>query len=606
MPIISASLLLLSLLAGVLPAAAQEGVAPRDTLPARAAGAELPRAMAAEVIRLLNDSTTLRFEGEARIPAERVVRGDVVVLGGPLRLAGRVEGRVVVVNGDAELRPGASVTGALTVVGGELRGLDSARVGGEVARYGQRLHYRRAGSHIVEAPRTPRPGEPGDADERDGRAAFIVATGQSYNRVEGLPITFGPVLETGGANPLRFRANAIYRTEQGSTLSPEHWGYDIRLEQFLGGRRALRVGARAIDVIDPIEAWQLTKLENGLATFFLHTDYRDHYRRRGWSAYTTLTPRGAPLSLTAAYRDERNTSVAAGSPWTVYRNTDPWRPQPLVAEGTLRSVALSATWDGRAGAEEDPSTGWYAEAEVERGVDVDLSRPAALARATGPADEPITTLLPEQRFGSFSAATLDLRRYNRISPRSRLNLRLLAGGSLGGAALPPQRQHALGGEGSLPGYGLFALDCGARSARVIRASDAGDAGAPSFYPRYGCDRVALFQAEYRSTLRVALGHNDFRFGAEHAGDGASRDADPAERAAAEEPREPTTHDYAQFDVVAFFDAGRGWTRGAAGLDEPTAADVGLGLLFGRIGVYGAVPLRGDGGVNLFVRLAPRL
>ena len=43
-------------------------------------------------------------------------------------------------------------------------------------------------------------------------------------------------------------------------------------------------------------------------------------------------------------------------------------------------------------------------------------------------------------------------------------------------------------------------------------------------------------------------------------------------------------------------------------DEETAVDVGAGILVGDLGIYFAVPVadgRERGGVNFFIRLAPR-
>jgi hypothetical protein len=589
---------LAALLAAAAPARAQR-TGP-DTTRASLADAGLPPNVAARLTAFFNDPETIHFNGATRIPADRVIVGDVAVLGGPVTVAGKVDGRLVVINGDVQLGEGAQVTGDLTVVGGTVAGLENAKVGGEVATYGERLPYRRDGERIVYTGRE----DSGNAYGRDGgewrvhrgRADFVVATGQSYNRVEGLPITFGPVIETQGANPLRLRASAIYRTEDGTALEPDHWGYDVRLEQFLGGYRAVRVGASLRRVVDPIEAWHLSKLENGLSTFFLHRDYRDHYERRGWSGYVTLAPQGSPLSLTAEYRDEKDRSVPSGSPWTLFRNDEPWRAQPLVAEGVLRSVAVSGAFDTR-NHRDDPSTGWYVQGELERSVGTHLTRPAADVYLPGgtPGDA-----LAALGYGDFTAGTLDLRRYNRISPNSRLNLRLLAGGALGGGALPPQRQHALGGDGSLPGYRLFELDCGARSQRYLRPGDLGgrpDEPPPAFYASYGCDRFALAQAEYRGKLHFMF---DWK-GSDDANGDASQGDD--EYDGGRRPRHYGAWD-SNIAWVAFMDAGRGWSH-VRGMDEETAVDAGFGVLVGRVGVYGAVPLEGGRGVSLFVRLNPR-
>ncbi len=586
-------ILALFALALAAPAGAQ-GTAGTDTIPRRGIGeADLPRDVAERITAFFNDPETIHFTGRTRIPPERTITGDVAVLGGPLVVAGRIDGDVVVINGDVELLSGASVTGDLTVVGGAVTGQDDARLGGEVVAYSGRLPYERRGERIVWVGRARDAGDDDSArtaDDGDGRSDFIVATGQSYNRVEGLPITFGPVIETAGRNPLRLRAAAVFRTEDG-TIDPGRWGYDVRLEQFLGGYRAFRVGAAYRSVVDPIEGWHLSKLENGLSTFFLHQDFRDHYLREGWSGYATLAPEGSPLSLTAEFRSEKHVSVPSGSPWTLFDNSEPWRAQPLVGEGRLNSAIVHGELDTRSHAAA-PSTGWYVQASVERALESDLRRPEYLSH------DPLlpgATLQPERAYGEFTAGTVDVRRYNRISPTALLNLRVVAGGSLDGTPLPPQRQHALGGEGTLPGYRLFSRDCGARGRHVTRPRDVQDVpgegnapGAPRFFTSYGCDRFALVQTEYR-------GRFNFRF---------DWDEDGAEGKDEDDGWDVDGRWDADFGWVFFMDAGRGWSQ-AGGRDEETAVDLGAGVLLGRVGIYGAIPLRGPGGVNLFVRLTPR-
>ena len=615
--------LLLAALAVAAPARAQ------DPLPARPGAAPLPAAVAKRVTDFVNAPGTIHLGGGARIPAERTVGGDVAVLEGALEVAGRVEGDVVVVNGDLTLSPGAAVTGSVTVVGGSVRGEQAARVGGEIVAYAGRVDYRREGGRIaglepraggraaeddgwrvVEEDPDERPvareddwddpdGQELSLRRRDGRAEFIVATGQSYNRVEGLPITFGPVFETSGSNPFRLRVMGTYRTEESTTLDPDRWGFEARAEQFVGGHRALRVGGSVYRRVDPIEDWHLTKLENGLSTFFLHRDYRDHFEREGGSVYAMLTPPESPLSATLEVRSESHSARPAGSPWTLFDNDDPWRPQPLAATGSLTSVVLSGRMDTR-NEREDPSSGWLVRAEAERAVRSTL-RQQATYWVNSPMDVFPGPELVGQEYGTFTHGFVDARRYNRIGPASRLNLRLLAGGALTGEALPPQRQHALGGEGSLPGYALFSLDCGARERRVIRRTPEPSADDPEFFGAYGCDRFVLGQVEFRGDLsfRVDLGRrdrDDAQAGEDEWGEG---DLDE--------------HDLrADFGWVLFADVGRGWTRSAAldafFRDEETAVDVGGGILLGPLGLYLAVPVTDvdrSGGVNFFIRLNPR-
>lgn len=552
----------------------------------------LPRDLAERITEVLNDPATLRHEGGAQVEAGRTVSSDVAVLDGDLNLAGRVTGDVVVVNGDLRLEDGAVVGGDVIVVGGEIAGENEARVSGEMVVFAEPVsHCRRDDRVDVSghcAPSLAAPddtgldaGDAGTTIDRRERAEFIVAPGRSYNRVEGLPVHVGGVLETGGSNPLRVRATAVFRTEDGPALGAERWGYDARVEQFIGGFQALRVGLRAFSIVDPIEGWHLTDLENSLSTFVLHEDHRDHYLREGWSAYAVVTPPRSPVTLTGEVLWEEHRSVAPGSPWALLENDEPWRLQPLVAEGPLRSVVGSAVIDTRS-EEWDPSSGWYVRAEVEHTLASDLIRPAYAAG--GP---PVT--VPGNRFGEFTRALLDLRRYNRISPSQRLNLRIAVGGSLSVFPLPPQRQHALGGAGSLPGYGVLALDCGARGyAGTLNGSRT------RFYDGYGCDRFTLFQAEYRGDLSFRL----------------SRLATRAAAEAEDEGGEGSVLRLVDADLgwALFVDAGAGWTSLENHHDEPTAVDVGAGLLLGDLGLYVAAPVRDPydrGGVTFFIRLAPR-
>jgi outer membrane protein assembly factor BamA len=174
---------------------------------------------------------------------------------------------------------------------------------------------------------------------------------------------------------------------------------------------------------------------------------------------------------------------------------------------------------------------------------------------------------------------VDVRRYARLSPYARIALRVIAAGSIDGGPLPPQRQHALGGEGSLPGYRLFEFDCGARINTVAVGGD-------TFHPYYGCDRMAVVQLEYQAGF-------------------------PFARRVSEALGLGTSLGYLA-RWVAFFDAGRAWNEpgssdGRFGGNADFSADAGLGIRLGPLGAYWTVPLSGHGhGFNLFVRVAPRI
>ena len=556
LPLLACSLALLSLAS---PLRGQEGA--------------IPEAVADALVSFYNDPATVRYTGRHTIAAGDTVRADVAAMGGPLIVGGLIEGSVVMLNGDVRLLPGASVAGGVTVVGGTVEGVEGAIVGDEVVVFEEGMPVRRDGLRLVR-------GEGLLARAGVGRSDFLIATGTSYNRVEGMPITFGPRIRTGGSNPLRADALAIYRTEAGLTLDPDEMGYYARVEQYVGGFQALRVGVTAHSLVDPIEDWQLSDLENGLTTFLFHEDFRDHYERRGVSLYSFWRPRGSPLELGLEALSERHRSLAAGTPWSLTDNAEPWRPQPHVGEGRLTTLRALATFDSRSSAS-DPATGWYLRGRVERALRSDLVQPGGFVDPESPLFSTVGALEPME-LGLFTTGMIDVRRYNRVDPSSRLNFRFIAAGALDGGNLPPQRQHVLGGEGSLPGYPLFEHDCGARGVRVHD----GDATAP-FYPYYGCDAFALFQAEFRGKLSLRFLWESVPWSEEARDDedwGFVMDLKP--------------------DWTFFVDAGQGWSREGRPR-ESLAADVGMGILVNRFGLFFAAPLSGGEGVNLFARIGPR-
>ncbi|NIP78937.1 MAG: hypothetical protein GWM90_06950, partial [Gemmatimonadetes bacterium] len=468
-----------------------------------------------------------RFDGAVSLPAGDVLRGDVAAVGGPFRIAGRVEGDVAMLDGDVVLEPGGEVTGSVIVVGGEVRLADDARVGGTITAYGEQ--WSRWGEDERDRDRDD---WPLSRWSDRGHSELTVRIGASYNRVEGLPIMFGPVVQTAGSNPLRLEALAIWRSESGA-LDSDRMGYRARAEQFLGGHRRLSVGASVYSVVDPMDRWRISDLEASLAAALFHDDYRDHYDRTGWSAFATVEPvRGVEARL--EYRDEEHEALPAGDPWSLFDGGDAWRLQPMIARGTLRSLVGSLEIDRRDD-DDDPYRGWLARLALERPVGGTLTRPELLlVEPTG--EDPVPDFFGATEVDTdFTTGLLDVRRYMPVGYRSQLNVRVVAGGRLDDGPLPAQMQHALGGIGTLPGFATFHADCGAR--RAI-----GEYGEDRFYAGYGCDRFALGQVEYRGSLAL-----DFGFG------------DPERD---EDDWDDDWWHHVHLDIepawVVFFDAGRGW------------------------------------------------
>src|SRR5947199_10148870 len=79
---------------------------------------ELPHAVADDAVRRYNAATTTRLVGRSRLPHGNEWRGDVAVRNGSVAVGGRIQGTLLVVNGDASVDSGAVISGDLIVIGG--------------------------------------------------------------------------------------------------------------------------------------------------------------------------------------------------------------------------------------------------------------------------------------------------------------------------------------------------------------------------------------------------------------------------------------------------------------------------------------------------------
>jgi len=546
----------------------------------------LPAELRDEVIAFLNSTETLRIPGGTRIPEGVQIAGDVGSLGGSIELAGEVTGRLVVVNGDLRVTPSGRVGGEVIVVGGTLVSDPGSELPDLTTVHPLPLRYRHRAGRVEAIPDDAF--APGflATDLGFGQARFTLRAGPAYNRVEGLPVRFGPLIRTAGSNPLTLEAFGIWRSAAGLNIDSDQLGYAFRMQQAVGGRGTAFLNAAAYREVRAIEDRGMANLESSLSTFFLRRDLRDHFEAEGWAIGFDVQPARLPFRVHVGYREEEHTTPLARSPWTLRSSDHPWRPLALVGEGTVRRLEGGFVWDST----DDPirpSDGWLVAGGVNQQVGGDLLLPAFHPSESPTATEPASPPLPR-----FSHGILDVRRYARVGPTSRLNLRVTAAGSLDGSPLPPQLQSALGGEGSLPGHYRFSGDCGARQSSVV--SRTGTAGSDREYqvvfPGYGCDRTVLFQAEYQGTLRISW------------------------NPVPEEWDDSELSGLLDLQPVwsLFFNAGRGWARGdlvegVTRSDSPTRADVGLGLYLGPVGLYWSYPLnRRDRGLNFFVRLQPRL
>jgi outer membrane protein assembly factor BamA len=263
--------------------------------------------------------------------------------------------------------------------------------------------------------------------------------------------------------------------------------------------------------------------------------------------------------------------VRASDPWSLVRNSDRWRTNPLIDDGRYLSGTIGLALDTR-NSVSFPSSGWLVRASYDQNWS-DKVAPLLLPIS-------IRRPIPTNQTYNFGRISLDARRYMRISPALRVGTRLFAEGWVGGDDLPVQRRYSLGGTDLMPGYNFRQVTC---------APPGFEGPAQAAF----CNRMIALQVEVRTRLSFGWAYR-------------LRDRERAEldRLVAID----------QADLVFLADAGTAWIAGdgpgqIAANKLPAGSqwkyDVGVGLDLGGVGVYLAKALTDNVPIRLILRLQRR-
>ncbi|MFL5401539.1 MAG: hypothetical protein ACJ8BF_01850 [Gemmatimonadales bacterium] len=536
-----------------------------------------PSEVVAELIAFYNDSATTRMQGDVTLPAGSRFEGKLALYRGSLRVAGRVSGPIAVANGTLYLLPGAAVEGEILVVGGRLiRSEQVAHLGPErvywdaapVIRTADGLltlrERRRALGDIATARTTFQAGRV--------RTTLSLSTGGTYNRIEGLPVLFGPLFEIRpSAHWLaRLDLRGILRTAGESANLRSDFGYMARLDLRFQGRTEFGLMGRIYSEVEATEDQPLSASESGWSAFLLQRDYRDYFEREGVAGTAYVQP-GRAFRFEFSLSREAERSVRATDPWSLFRNSDRWRRNPLIDDGHFFITGLQFDYDTR-NERDRPTTGWMIRTRYEHLTSDDIA-PIALPPVIRP--NPPTG-------GGYGTDRLliDARRYSRLTPGLQVNTRLRADGWLAGGRLPVQRRVSLGGPDLLPGFDFRAYTCAPRGFV--------DPAMPAL-----CDRSITAQVEVRTRIGVNLGYRM----PDREGRGTGRFLGIEEA-----------------DLVFFTDLGKAWLAGDGPGKVPAdripvlkewAADLGFGLDAGEIAAYLAKSVSNHESVKIVVRLQRR-
>ncbi len=540
------------------------------------------------VVDAWNTPGTQQVRGRFVVAVTDTIRTSLAVIGGPVIVSGTVLGDVTVINGDVRLDSTALVRGSVVVAGGVVVGRMRGHVEGDIEAWRSALAYREEDGRLIADDEITLFSRYALWRNRDkqGFRDVLVSSAHTYNRVEGLAILAGPRLRLSrGTSRATFEALGIFRTGDRIAWERENLGHRL-LAEFREGTdaRYIAFGARHNDEIEAVEKWTLSDAETGLTSLLFARDYRDYWNRTGGSAFVRAG--GAHgMSLQLSLGRERWESRDARNPYAMFRGGRDWRINPAAVEGTANILRLEGVIDTR-NDPLNPRYGWYVRADYEA-ADVDVSSQI---------DSTLLALWVPQPWGpqlSYGRFFIDARRYNRVSPHSSVNLRLVTGGLLHGDGLPAQRRLSVSGAGALPGYAFRGLEGSADVGMCNTASESefAAAGRPAL-----CDRMLLLQAEWRGDFRIGL------FGR-------------AQRT--DNRRWYASGLTADGSWSIFANTGRGWLVGPneGDLDVPRSrvplvtgfrSDVGAGLDFGVLGVYVAQPLQGPVRTpRVFARLGAR-
>ena len=500
-------------------------------------------------VDFFNARATTRVFGPLTVARSDRYTGHVAVLDGPVVIEGEIEGTLVALNADVEIRDGAVIGGNVIVLGGALVDHRGARIDGTLRRHSARVPLRQSGNRIELRDPIPEPRgrDRGRFYRPLGRSSIIIGLGGTYNRVEGLPLRGGLRMVFGrGDVQFRLRGYGVFRTAGRLSGSREDIGYNFDAALRFGRSVPVTLEARYYDLVVPTQFWPLELYEVGWATFLWHRDYRDYFLQRGGAGRLTVKPM-RDLAISGEVARVEEASIAARNPWTPFRRDDAWRLNPEIDQGDYTLVTTAITYDTRPDRRSRRS-GWYARGEWQHGAGENVIEQTLPTR--------VRDQLPSSNY-VFDRALVDLRRYQQVGS-AQFRLRGMWAGTIGRDPLPVQRRFSLGGPDPLNGYRFRAFACN-------------DAAVDSALTGL-CDNVLLLQAEYRGGLSFDWfddDDDDFRRASRHQW---SEDRHWVENTWFSWPT-----------LVLFSNAGTGWIKG-----QPIGKlnfDVGAGIEAGSFGVY---------------------
>jgi hypothetical protein len=386
------------------------------------AGADTKKHRSLTILDTEEDDSAKTFSGDKVIEANDTINGDVVVKGGDLIVYGTINGSAKVIGGELRVKRTGKITGNARVIDGTIVKESGAVIEG----------YEDKTSSITASYRTP-----GKRFNRREHAFDVPwAYGQSsldnfiarYNRVEGLFLGIGSEKKYYWDGERTWNAYGSI----GWGFKSHTWRGNLGLtRQFAypteDGARLFELGIEGHSLTDTKDQWIIGQLENTLAAFLIHEDFRDYFERNGESFYVAYYSRVDyfKTELKASYISDKYDSLTNKVNWALFGGDKSFRPNPAIQPGAMRSIALTAG----------------------------LSTITKILRGSEGWSFYATGEFAKKSWGSdfdFDQYTLDIRRFQPLGRYDNFNVRMRIGTA--GGPLPPQKIYEIGGLGTLNAF----------------------------------------------------------------------------------------------------------------------------------------------------------
>lgn len=289
----------------------------------------------------VDPSGEIKIFNDLFIAEDEVRSGAIRIIGGDLKVAGTVTDRITVLGGDVELLPTARVKGTIVALGGIISRSPEAQVTGEVLEVNRgKISLSREETDEIFGRKEPREErlerrdeEYDDEDEeyawdssgvnhdqvplwrsyarRHVRPDFEVFEDVTlrYNRSEGLALYFPFHPDTDDIPGFHVYGYI------GRAFGPGNWYYRLGIgEYFFKGRVGIVVEGHKEPRHD--DGWRVNHIENSLGAFFLHKDWHDWYETEGYSGSVVLAQPGL-VELRIRYRDEQHRIMPNATDWSI-------------------------------------------------------------------------------------------------------------------------------------------------------------------------------------------------------------------------------------------------------------------------------------------------